>query len=102
MAPSLWSPPILTPSTRPSPQACGRPTGNCRSRASHASPGPAAIDRARALLYRAELAVRVGDAELARASLASVRSMALNEGELEAIAGDLAHASELVGESKRS
>jgi hypothetical protein len=43
----------------------------------------------------------VGDAELARSSLAAVRSMELNEGEQAAIADELAHASELVEESKR-
>ncbi|XYH97362.1 VOC family protein [Sorangium sp. So ce1128] len=60
-----------------------------------------ALDRARALLYRAELAVRVGDEELAHSSLAAVRSLELSGEERAAIAAELAQASELVKEGQR-
>jgi catechol 2,3-dioxygenase-like lactoylglutathione lyase family enzyme len=60
-----------------------------------------AVERARALLYRAELAVRLGRQELAEASLAEVRSMDVQSMDLDAadaaaLADDLAHATELV------
>lgn len=54
-----------------------------------------AIDRARALLYRAELAVRGGDRSAA-ASLSEAMSLDLTDEERTAIASDLAHATEIV------
>ena len=56
------------------------------------------LERARALLYRADLAVRVGDLELARASVAAVRSLELSSDDQAEIAAELAHALELIGE----
>ena len=56
----------------------------------------AAIDRARAYLYRAELAVRVRDHELAQASLDAVQSLELTDDERTAIAEEFAHVVELV------
>jgi catechol 2,3-dioxygenase-like lactoylglutathione lyase family enzyme len=55
-------------------------------------------DRARALLYRAELGVRLGDGPLAEASLADARTVVagLPEAGRAALAPDLAHAEELV------
>jgi catechol 2,3-dioxygenase-like lactoylglutathione lyase family enzyme len=50
----------------------------------------------RALLYRAELAVRLGDRTLATASLAEALSLDLNADEQAALAGEIAHANELV------
>jgi catechol 2,3-dioxygenase-like lactoylglutathione lyase family enzyme len=57
-----------------------------------AAPG----DLARALLYRAELAVRTGDAELARTSLAAAESLELADDDRAALADEFAHASEVV------
>jgi hypothetical protein len=54
------------------------------------------VDYARALLYRAELAVRLDNKELARASLASVQALALSEADQAAIAEEVAQTSELV------
>ena len=64
-------------------------------------PEAPAVERAQALLYRTELAVRLGDAALARASLAAVRSLALSSEQQAAIAGELAHAQELVAADPR-
>lgn len=58
-------------------------------------PEAAALDRAKALLYRAELAVRLGDLELARASLAAVAALALAGDEQAMIADEVAHVTEL-------
>jgi catechol 2,3-dioxygenase-like lactoylglutathione lyase family enzyme len=59
-----------------------------------------AIDLVRAHLYRAELAVRVQDHQLARASLAAAKSLELTEEEEAAVAEELAHVTELLeGES---
>ena len=55
------------------------------------------LERARALLFHAELAVRTGDAALARASLAAAGALDLDDDEREAIAADLAHATDVVG-----
>jgi hypothetical protein len=55
-----------------------------------------AVERARALLYRAELAVRLDDHALAQSSLVGVRELALTDDERATIAADLAHATELV------
>jgi catechol 2,3-dioxygenase-like lactoylglutathione lyase family enzyme len=54
-------------------------------------------DRVRALLYRAELAVRLDDRCLATASLAEARSIPLTDEEHLVVDADLAHATELVG-----
>jgi catechol 2,3-dioxygenase-like lactoylglutathione lyase family enzyme len=59
-------------------------------------PDASVIERARALLYRAELAVRLEDGELARASLEEAGGLAMSAPEREAIAGELAHAVEIV------
>lgn len=53
-------------------------------------------ERARALLYRTELAVRAGDHALARESLADAHSLALTQSESQALADDFAHATEVV------
>ena len=53
-------------------------------------------DLARAYLYRAELAVRTGDPELARSSLVAAESLELPDEEATALADDFAHASEIV------
>lgn len=57
-----------------------------------------ALEMARALLYRAELAVRLKDAALADVSLERTRALALTEDERELIADELATTSELVDE----
>jgi hypothetical protein len=54
------------------------------------------LDTARALLYRAELAIRLSDQELADLSLASVQALPLSEEEQAVIAGELAQTAELV------
>lgn len=56
----------------------------------------AAIDRARAYLYRAELAVRTNNRALAQASLQAAKSLELTDDESAAIAEEFAHATELV------
>jgi len=53
-------------------------------------------DQARALLYRAELAVRVNDQTLAQASLAAVHALALRAEEQALLAGELSQTTELV------
>ena len=53
-------------------------------------------DRMRALLYRAELAVRVGDAGRARTSLAEAQAADLDAGTREELAAELAHVEALV------
>jgi catechol 2,3-dioxygenase-like lactoylglutathione lyase family enzyme len=53
-------------------------------------------DRARALLYRAELAVRTGDMELARRSLAAAESEDLPDDERAATADEFAHVTEML------
>jgi hypothetical protein len=54
------------------------------------------LDQARALLYRAELAVRVHDQALAQSSLAAVHAFALNDDEQATIADEVAQTTELV------
>ena len=54
------------------------------------------IDRARALLYRAELAVRGGDRPAATGSLSEALSLDLSNDERTAIASELAHTTEIV------
>ena len=53
-------------------------------------------DRARALLYRAELAVRCNDRSAATGSLSEALSLDLSEEERTAIAAEFAHAIEIV------
>ena len=55
-----------------------------------------AIDLARAYLYRAELAVRTQDLELARSSLAAADSLELTTDEEAELADEFAHVTELV------
>jgi hypothetical protein len=62
----------------------------------------AAIDRARAYLYRAELAVRTNNRELAQSSLTAVQSLELTDDERAAIAEELTHVVELVHEAQES
>jgi hypothetical protein len=59
-------------------------------------PQAAVLERAQALLYRAELAVRLGDGELAHASLEGVRQLAMSEDEREVIAAEVAHVVDVV------
>jgi len=54
------------------------------------------IDRLRALLYRAELAVRLEDRATATASLSEAQSLELTDDERAAVEDDIAHAIELV------
>ncbi len=54
------------------------------------------LDRARAYLYRAELAVRLNNHELAQSSLTAATSLALTEDERAAVADEVAQVTELV------
>ncbi len=54
------------------------------------------LERARALLYHAELAVRLGKAAAARSSLSAVRSLKLTEEEGAQLAAEIAQTAELV------
>lgn len=54
------------------------------------------LDYARALLYRAELAVRLNDQDLAQSSFSSVLALELGEEERAMLADELAQTSELV------
>jgi hypothetical protein len=54
------------------------------------------------MLYRAELAVRVGDRALARSSLSAVLALKMAEKERALIAREVAQASELVEEAEES
>jgi hypothetical protein len=56
-----------------------------------------AIDRAKAFLYRAELALRTKNGNLARSSLALARSLELTDIERDLIADEYIHATALVG-----
>lgn len=57
-----------------------------------------AIELARAYLYRAELALRLGNQELAQASLAAAEVLKLTDEEMALVAEELAHARELVNQ----
>lgn len=57
-----------------------------------------AIDQVRAFLYRAELALRLKDHELAQSSLAAAETLTLTDDEQTAIAEELARTKELVTE----
>jgi catechol 2,3-dioxygenase-like lactoylglutathione lyase family enzyme len=61
-------------------------------------PEAAAMERAKAYLYRAELAVRTGDHALAQSSLTTARSLALTDEETNALADEFAHITELVNQ----
>lgn len=61
--------------------------------ARHADAPP--IERLPALVYRAELAVRMGDVQRARATLSEVHELELDDGAKKALAADLATAAEL-------
>jgi catechol 2,3-dioxygenase-like lactoylglutathione lyase family enzyme len=63
-------------------------------------PEATVADRARALLYRAELAVRLENEPLARASLTAVQALELSAEERAALAPELGHVLELVGSSR--
>jgi catechol 2,3-dioxygenase-like lactoylglutathione lyase family enzyme len=54
------------------------------------------VDRVRALLYRAELAVRLDDRAIATTSLSEAQSLELTDDERAAVEGEIAHATELV------
>lgn len=56
------------------------------------------MDLAKAYLYRAELAVRINDHELAQASLNTARSLQLTDEEKAALSDEFAHAAELVNQ----
>lgn len=58
-----------------------------------------AIELAKAYLYRAELAVRTKNHELARSSLTAARSLELSDDEKVALAEDFAHVTELVNQN---
>lgn len=57
-------------------------------------------DFARAMLYRAELAVRLGDPALARSSLSAVLALKMSEKETAIIAPELDQTIELIGEEE--
>lgn len=61
-------------------------------------PDAPVLDYARAMLYRAELAVRLGDQALARSSLSTVLALEMADHERAVIAPELAQTSELVEE----
>jgi hypothetical protein len=61
-----------------------------------------AIDLAKAYLYRAELAVRTKDHELARSSLLAAKLLELTEDEKAALDEEFAHATELVHQTQES
>ena len=54
------------------------------------------VDRVRALLYRAELAVRLHDRAIATTSLSEAQSLELTDDERATVEGEIAHAIELV------
>lgn len=57
------------------------------------------VDRARALLYQAELALRLGDHTLARSSLSTVRALEMDDEVRAMISDELVRTSELVLEN---
>jgi hypothetical protein len=62
-------------------------------------PEAAAVERAKAYLYRAELAVRTKDYKLARSSLMAANSLELTDEERTALEEEFAHATELVNQA---
>jgi hypothetical protein len=61
-------------------------------------PEAAAIDRARAYLYQAELAVRTNNRDLAQSSVALAKSLELTDAERDTIADEFDHAATLLDE----
>jgi catechol 2,3-dioxygenase-like lactoylglutathione lyase family enzyme len=61
-----------------------------------------AIERARAFLYRAELAVRLKDSALADSSLAAVEALALTEDERASLAEEITQTAELASELRQA
>ena len=61
-------------------------------------PDSPAIDLAKAYLYRAELAIRTNDHELAQSSLTAAQSLELTEDEKVGLADEFAHVIELVNQ----
>ena len=61
-------------------------------------PDALAVERARAYLYQAELAVRTKDFELARSSLTTAQSLELTDEERAALEEEFSHAAELVNQ----
>jgi catechol 2,3-dioxygenase-like lactoylglutathione lyase family enzyme len=61
-------------------------------------PEAPAVERAKAYLYRAELAIRTKDYELARSSLAAAESLKLKGDEKVALEEEFAHVTELVNQ----
>ncbi|HET9908460.1 MAG TPA: VOC family protein [Anaerolineales bacterium] len=59
-------------------------------------PDSPVIDLAKAYLYRAELAVRTQDHELAKSSLAAAQSLTLTDDEKDGLADEFAHVTELL------
>ncbi len=59
-------------------------------------PDAPAIDRARALLYRADLAVRLAREELAAASLAEALAIELDDADRQALAAEVSHVESLL------
>lgn len=53
--------------------------------------GAPAVERGQALLYRAELALRTGDMDRARASLTEARALPLNDGERASLTEDFTY-----------
>lgn len=64
-------------------------------------PDAPALERVRAYLYRAELAVRTNNASLAEASLASVEELELTTQEQAEVLDELTHVTNLVNELKQ-
>lgn len=60
------------------------------------NPDAPALERGRALLYRAELEIRLGHTADARASLKAADTLELDQQERSALAGDLAHVTDLL------
>jgi hypothetical protein len=54
------------------------------------------MDLAKAYLYRAELAVRTEDLDLARSSLTAAQALDLTQDEKASLADEFAHATELI------
>ena len=59
------------------------------------------ITRAHALMYRAELAIRLNDLDLARATLDEVAALDLTAAERRAVADELAHVNTLLADATR-
>lgn len=62
-------------------------------------PDAPAIERVRAYLYRAELAIRLNNLELARSSLSAAMAVELADDEQAQVADEMAHIKGLVGQS---